>query len=108
AIYIHTIPGYMDQQSEFYVQNPQLLLICGAVIGFIVAFPFMMLFHTVSDTILFCRTVERLRHMKDNPSLYERACTGGFATFFEEMASRNCSSRPTDHSFKAVSASDES
>jgi hypothetical protein len=88
---IHWYPGFMDPQSEYYVQNPEFLQMCAAGMCFVVAFPFMILFSTVCDTILFCWTVDRQRNRKPFSSMFENAC--GLYPLLEEMTSMGCACR---------------
>lgn len=88
---IHWYPGFMDPESEYYVQNPEFLQMCGAGLCFVVAFPFMILFSTVCDTILFCWTVDRQRTNQHSSSMFENAC--GLHPFLEELVSLGCACR---------------
>lgn len=47
--------------SANYVQQPVLLAATGGAVALVVAFPFMMLIDVASDSILFCRTVQKMR-----------------------------------------------
>ena len=57
-------PGFEDPYSPDYVQNPLLLGICGCAVAGTMAFPFMMIFDTVSDTILYAYIVQKMREEK--------------------------------------------
>ena len=63
-VIIKYYPGFEDPFSPDYVQNPFLLSLCGSAVAFIMAFPFMMIFDTVSDTILFAYIVQKMREEK--------------------------------------------
>lgn len=53
------------------------------------AFPFMMLFDTVSDTILFAYIVQKMREEKyQEKTMYTRAC--GFLRSFDNMIGLGC------------------
>eukprot|EP00931_Biecheleriopsis_adriatica_P089147 TRINITY_DN63321_c0_g1_i1.p1 TRINITY_DN63321_c0_g1~~TRINITY_DN63321_c0_g1_i1.p1 ORF type:complete len:757 (-),score=123.58 TRINITY_DN63321_c0_g1_i1:4-2274(-) len=97
---IHWYPGFTDHLRPEYVQNPQFLTLCGAAVAFVVSFPFMMLFDTVSDTILFCYTVDMQRHHKRRQTFFEkiakmaRSCgPTGALSYLGDMASCHCGSR---------------
>ena len=64
CIIIKYYPGFEDPYSPDYVQNPFLLSMCGGAVSFIMAFPFMMIFDTVSDTILYAYIVQKMREEK--------------------------------------------
>ncbi|CAJ1369181.1 unnamed protein product [Effrenium voratum] len=77
---IQSRPELHSIQSPNYVQQPELLCMAGAVLAFAVAFPFMMMFDVVSDSILFCRSVQKMRHQANKPGVsammpdLDRAC----------------------------------
>jgi len=74
-VIIKYYPGFEDPFSPDYVQNPFLLSLCGSAVAFIMAFPFMMIFDTVSDTILFAYIVQKMREEKqEEHTIYTRAC----------------------------------
>ena len=74
-VIIKYYPGFEDPFSPDYVQNPFLLSLCGSAVAFIMAFPFMMIFDTVSDTILFAYIVQKMREEKqEEHTIYTCAC----------------------------------
>lgn len=83
-------PGFLDPYSAVYVQDPAFLAIGGAVASFTMAFPFMMIFDTVSDTILFCWIVHNQRRAIEEPKgfFFKRAC--GFAETFDDLIGMDC------------------
>lgn len=82
-------PGFEDPFSPDYVQNPFFLSLCGSAVSFIMAFPFMMLFDTVSDTILFAYIVQKMREEKyQEKTMYTRAC--GFLRTVDNMIGLGC------------------
>jgi len=87
-------------ESPDFIQLPELLCVSGAVIAAFVSLPFMMIFDVVSDSILFCRTVQKLRLMAMSHSEVqaglERACGSGFNIFLAELVSRNCAGRGSE------------
>lgn len=75
CVIIKYYPGFEDPFSPDYVQNPFLLSLCGSAVAFIMAFPFMMIFDTVSDTILFAYIVQKMREEKqEEHTIYTCAC----------------------------------
>ncbi|CAJ1368462.1 unnamed protein product [Effrenium voratum] len=95
CLIIKYYPGFEDRYSPDYVQNPFFLSICGAVVSFVMSFPFMMIFDTVSDTILFCWIVEKNREEKDpEMTLFQRAC--GFAQTVDDLIGYHCFSKRKD------------
>mmetsp|Transcript_104246 Transcript_104246/g.185234 ORF Transcript_104246/g.185234 Transcript_104246/m.185234 type:complete len:769 (+) Transcript_104246:113-2419(+) len=86
-------PGFMDPLSPNFVQKPEFLAFCGAFISLIMAFPFMMLFDIVSDTILFCWTVDEQRRYEQPASMFNRAC-GFLPMTMEDITSCHCAARP--------------
>lgn len=95
---VHCTSIFKNPMSAYYLPNPGFLILCGTVICAVVAFPFMVLFDTVSDTILFCKIVDDQRKWKQPPSLIERACGGPFTSFFGDVMSSHCASRPQGQS----------
>merc|ERR1711966_291217 len=53
GLMVKHIDAYSNPMSEFYVQDPLLLIIVSAVISFLVALTFMIGFDTISCTILY-------------------------------------------------------
>jgi len=92
CVIIRYYPGFTDPFSSDFVQNPLLLTILGGVVAFVMAFPFMMIFDTVSDTILFAYIVQKIREEKDEePTIYSRAC--GFVESVDEFIGLGCLDR---------------
>jgi len=54
-------PMFCDPTSEHYVRDPASLTAAAAVLCFLVAWPFLHIFDTVADTILYCIATEALR-----------------------------------------------
>ena len=95
CVIIKYYPGFEDPYSPDYVQNPFLLGIFGAGVAFTMAFPFMMLFDTVSDTVLFAYIVQKMREEKIKvPTMYSRAC--GFVERMDDLLGLGC----VDHDYK--------
>ena len=89
CVIIKYYPGFEDPYSPDYVQNPFLLSICGSVVAFTMAFPFMMIFDTVSDTVLFAYIVQKMREEKEKvPTVYSRAC--GFIERVDDFIGLGC------------------
>eukprot|EP00438_Fugacium_kawagutii_P007261 Skav221920 [mRNA] locus=scaffold5163:72528:89997:- [translate_table: standard] len=88
-VIIKYYPGFEDPFSPDYVQNPFLLSLCGSAVAFIMAFPFMMIFDTVSDTILFAYIVQKMREEKHQErTIYTRAC--GMVQTLDEFIGLGC------------------
>eukprot|EP00931_Biecheleriopsis_adriatica_P102589 TRINITY_DN77534_c0_g1_i1.p1 TRINITY_DN77534_c0_g1~~TRINITY_DN77534_c0_g1_i1.p1 ORF type:complete len:619 (-),score=97.22 TRINITY_DN77534_c0_g1_i1:107-1963(-) len=60
-VIIQSQQRYNDPSSPNYVGDPQSLLILVAVISALVAVPFMHLFDTISDTMVYCNGTSKLR-----------------------------------------------
>jgi len=56
------VGNFSDPNSPSYVHDPVFLTLVAAVISFLVAFIFMIVFDTVSDSILYCYALEKRRH----------------------------------------------
>jgi len=54
-------PMFRDPTSERYVEDPTVVAAVAAVICFLLAWPFLHIFDTVSDTILYCLATEEMR-----------------------------------------------
>merc|ERR1711879_545555 len=52
---------FSDPTSPSYVHNPEVVAISGSIVAAVVALPFLVIFDTVSDTIIYCYTVRKLR-----------------------------------------------
>lgn len=92
CVIIRYYPGFTDPFSGDFVQNPLFLSILGSVVAFVMAFPFMMIFDTVSDTILFAYIVQKIREEKDEtPTIYSRAC--GFVETVDDYIGLGCLDR---------------
>lgn len=88
-VIIKYYPGFEDPFSPDYVQNPFLLSLCGSAVAFIMAFPFMMIFDTVSDTILFAYIVQKMREeKKQEQTIYTRAC--GMVQTLDDFVGLGC------------------
>jgi len=99
-------PGFEDPFSPDYVQNPFFLSLCGSAVSFIMAFPFMMLFDTVSDTILFAYIVQKMREEKyQEKTMYTRAC--GFLRTVDNMIGLGCYEHQKDYSNPTFFLEDE-
>ncbi|CAK9016055.1 unnamed protein product [Durusdinium trenchii] len=100
-------PGFQDPYSPDFVQNPLFLACLGSVVSFVMAFPFMMIFDTVSDTILFAYIVQKLREEKDEvPTIYSRAC--GFVETVDDFIGLGClDRRKKDYSMPTFNVLDE-
>ena len=72
------------------MQNPLLLSICGSTVAFVMAFPFMMIFDTVSDTILYVYLVQKMREEKEEErvTILSKAC--GAAEWLDDFVGLNC------------------
>lgn len=56
---------YSNPSAETYVEDPVSVAVISAALCFFVALPFMMVFSTVADTVLFCFAVEAQRAAPD-------------------------------------------
>ena len=86
-------------RSPDYVQQPTLLCLAGALLAIFIAFPFMMLFDIVSDSILYCRTVQKMRHQAatslKNQAVeqIDRACGSRINGLLSGMVGCHCAGR---------------
>ncbi|OLP99245.1 Choline transporter-like protein 5 [Symbiodinium microadriaticum] len=62
---IQTDPDLNVPTSPNFVQRPELLSFAGAALALFIGFPFMTLFDIVSDCIVFCRTMQKMRRTLD-------------------------------------------
>jgi len=53
-ILVTNINVYNMKESDFFVEQPMYVVICGALIGCVVGSAYMFIFDMVSDTLLFC------------------------------------------------------
>ncbi|CAJ1435495.1 unnamed protein product [Effrenium voratum] len=86
-----------DVMSANYVQQPVLLAATGGAVALVVAFPFMMLIDVASDSILFCRTVQKMRHkekvaVSSMAAEVDRAC-GRFNGLLSGVVGCHCAGR---------------
>ncbi|CAE8623096.1 unnamed protein product [Polarella glacialis] len=82
------LPRYSDPLSEQFVGMSQSAHFAASVVGVLAAFPFLDLFRIVSDSVLYCKTVEKQRAWHAPGTVagaLDRACTVGFADAFESM-----------------------
>ena len=56
-----TFSRYNSPLSDHYVPDKQTLVICSAVIGAVMAVPFMHLFDTICDTVVYCNATSSFR-----------------------------------------------
>lgn len=86
-------------QSPDYIQQPELLCLAGAFLALLVSFPFMMLFDIVSDSILYCRTIQKMRHQAASTfksqavAEIDRACGSRINGLLSGMVSCHCAGR---------------
>ncbi|CAE7648731.1 unnamed protein product, partial [Symbiodinium sp. CCMP2456] len=52
------LEGYGNPYSSYFVGNPHLWSNAGGVISLVAAFPYMMVFDAVSDTLLYCDIID--------------------------------------------------
>jgi len=55
---------FSDEDSDHHIQDPIMASVLAAIVCLIIAFGFMAVFDTVSDTILYCYAVEERRKQK--------------------------------------------
>mmetsp|Transcript_17062 Transcript_17062/g.59722 ORF Transcript_17062/g.59722 Transcript_17062/m.59722 type:complete len:644 (-) Transcript_17062:88-2019(-) len=69
---------YNDPTQETYVEDPVFLAVVSAVLCFFVSLPFMLVFSSAADTVLFCFALERTRTPKqeEEKSFIHRHFTG--------------------------------
>mmetsp|Transcript_137081 Transcript_137081/g.382248 ORF Transcript_137081/g.382248 Transcript_137081/m.382248 type:complete len:615 (-) Transcript_137081:428-2272(-) len=53
--------SFADTSDPHYVHNPEIMGLSGSIIAAFVAVPFLMIFDTVSDTIIYCYAVRQRR-----------------------------------------------
>jgi len=81
---------FSSPNSEHYIEDPMVLNICAAIISFIVALCFMLVFDSVADTMLICLAYD-LKDRRENPhpvikSAPEPQQQSVFASFFGTKA----------------------
>lgn len=84
---------FNEERDAWYVFNPSAEAFAGTCVAVFVATPFMMLFDIVSDTVLYCYTVEGLWQVEDEPVLQE-TWTDGIRSYVSELIGCTCSWRP--------------
>jgi len=60
-ILVTTVPRYSDSTSSNYVSDPSTAIATTAVIGAVVAIPFMHLFDIIADTMVYCDSIGNSR-----------------------------------------------
>jgi len=61
-VIVRCVPWFADPGQEMYVPNPGAISIVAGIISAGIAWNFMMVFDTVSDTILFCYVIDKQTH----------------------------------------------
>ncbi|CAK9111859.1 Choline transporter-like 1 [Durusdinium trenchii] len=94
---IQVVDRFHNLRSPDYVQQPELLCVAGALLALAIAFPFMMLFDIVSDSILYCNTVQKMRHQAVTPARVvaeiDRACGSRINGLLSGMVGCHCAGR---------------
>lgn len=73
------LPMFADPSSDYYIRDVASVTTASAAVGFLVAWPFLHIFETVADTILYCIAAEAVRK-PDEPDI-DPPCGGYFACF---------------------------
>jgi len=73
-----TFSRYSSPVSDHYVPDKQTMVICAAVIGAVMAVPFMHLFDTICDTVVYCNATSSFRL----PTWQSSSGNGGFWGWF--------------------------
>mmetsp|Transcript_161359 Transcript_161359/g.512714 ORF Transcript_161359/g.512714 Transcript_161359/m.512714 type:complete len:800 (+) Transcript_161359:57-2456(+) len=89
------LPGknFNEKGAPWYVVNVSVEAFAGTCIAVFVAVPVMMLFGIVSDTVLYCHTVDELWHNEEEP-LVDGTWTDGVRSYVSELMGCSCGWRP--------------
>lgn len=86
-------PRFHDPESPDYIERPFLMCAAGAAIALVTAFPFMMLFDNVADSVLFSRHIERQRRRPSEKDMARSSCTPSSWKFLKDVAGCHCGAR---------------
>jgi len=92
-LFINLSPRFHDRESPDYVERPFLMCAAGSAIALVTAFPFMMLFDVVADSVLFSRHIERQRHRRAEDETAAGSCTPSSWKFLKDVAGCHCGAR---------------
>jgi len=100
AVAIQTDQNLHNVESPSFVQEPEMLCLAGAALALFVGFPFMSLFDIVSDVLVFCRTMQKMRVTANQPhsdslvhEVMDRACASRINGMLSGMVGCHCGGR---------------